>query len=126
MHLWTVIRFFHLLAMAFFVGGQLMLVLAVAPGLGRHRADEPMQAIARRFGRGSAVAVVVLVATGVAMGAHYSLWSSHVLQVKIAIVALIGVLTFVHIRRPSSRTLSYALTLASLVVVWLGVKLTYG
>jgi uncharacterized membrane protein len=30
---WTVIRFLHLLAMAFFVGGQIMLAVAVVPAV---------------------------------------------------------------------------------------------
>jgi uncharacterized membrane protein len=30
---WTLIRFLHLLAMAFFVGGQLMLVVTVFPAV---------------------------------------------------------------------------------------------
>jgi hypothetical protein len=30
---WTIIRFLHLAAVAFFVGGQLMLVAAIAPAV---------------------------------------------------------------------------------------------
>ena len=45
----TVVRYLHLLAMAFFVGGQLMMVAAIAPVV----RDDPerMRALARRFGR---------------------------------------------------------------------------
>ena len=53
--------YLHLLAMAFFVGGQLFLVAAVVPALRGSEDREPMRAIARRFGQGSLVALGVLV-----------------------------------------------------------------
>ena len=50
--LWLLVRALHLLAMAFFVGGQLLLVLAVVP-VERQRPDrERLRAVARRFGWG--------------------------------------------------------------------------
>ena len=33
MEVWEVIRFLHVVALAFFVGGQIMLVVAIAPVL---------------------------------------------------------------------------------------------
>lgn len=123
---WTVIRFFHLLGIVFFVGGQLMLVAAVGPAIRRRGDEDTMRLIARLFGAGSAVALAVIVATGVAMASHYSLWHSNVLQVKLMVLVLIGVLLALHVVSPGSRALSYAVAAASLVVLWLGVKLTYG
>jgi uncharacterized membrane protein len=126
METWTAIRFLHLVAVVFFVGGQLMLAAAVAPAIRRHGTDEAMRAVARRFGVGSVVALAVLVATGVAMASHYSLWSDSVLRAKLAVVALVGVLLGAHVVAPRSRTLSLATLAASLLVVWLGVKLAHG
>jgi hypothetical protein len=76
---WTVIRFLHVGALIFFVGGQLALALAVVPAMRRHGAHEAMRAIARRFGVASAVAIAVVIATGVAMASRYSLWGAPVL-----------------------------------------------
>ena len=45
----TFALYLHLLAMATFVGGQLVLGLAVVPGL-RGRDREGLRAVARRFG----------------------------------------------------------------------------
>jgi hypothetical protein len=53
--------------MAFFVGGQMMLAAVVVP-VGRRSGDrESLRLIARRFGYGTLVALLVLVATGTAM-----------------------------------------------------------
>ena len=46
----TFVRYLHLLAMAFFVGGQLFLVAAVVPSLRADDDRERLRAIARRFG----------------------------------------------------------------------------
>jgi putative copper export protein len=121
---WTLIRFLHLVALAFFVGGQLMLVVAVVPALRGH-SDVAMRAVTRRFGIGSLVAIVVLVATGAAMASHLARWHDHVLQVKLMLVVLIGVLIALHIVTPSSRALSIVVLLVSLAVVWLGVALAH-
>jgi hypothetical protein len=121
--LWTVIRFTHIVALAFFVGGQLVLVAAVVPAL---RDGAAMPAVARRFGMGSGVALAALVATGVAMAEHASRWSDTTLHVKLALIVLIGVLLGLHVVAPRSRALSAAVLLASLAVVWLGVELAHG
>jgi uncharacterized membrane protein len=122
---WTLIRFLHLVALAFFVGGQLMLVVAVVPALRGQSDDVATRAVARRFGIGSLVAIVVLVATGVALASHFARWHDHVLQVKLMLVVLIGVLIALHIITPSSRALSSVVLLVSLAVMWLGVELTH-
>jgi uncharacterized membrane protein len=122
---WTLIRFLHLVALAFFVGGQLMLVVAVVPALRGQSDDVAMRVVARRFGIGSLVAIVVLVATGAALASHFARWHDHVLQVKLMLVVLIGVLIALHIITPSSRALSSVVLLVSLAVMWLGVELTH-
>jgi len=78
----TLVRYLHLLAMAFFVGGQLFLVAAVVPSL---RADEDrdrVRAIARRFGRGTLAAITVLIGNGIPLASHFHQWESDTLHVK--------------------------------------------
>ena len=85
-----------------------------------------MRVIARRFGIGSVAALGLAIATGVALASHYLLWDSNVLQVKLMVLVLVGVLTGLHVASPKSRAVSYGVVAASLLVLWFGVKLTYG
>jgi putative copper export protein len=120
---WEAIRWLHLLAMAFFVGGQLFLAACVVPVV---RGDRPrLQAVARRFGWGTLIALGVLLATGSAMAGHYGDWSRGTLHAKLALVALIGVLVVVHMRRPGDHWMEGLIFVASLAVVWLGVALAH-
>lgn len=121
---WLVIRFLHLLALAFFVGGQLLLVVSVFPVLLR-KDDEAMRAVARRFGVASLVALGILLATGIAMASHFERWGDDVLNAKLAVLVLLGVLTAVHLATPRSRGVSLAIFASSLLVVWLGVALAH-
>lgn len=57
---WFVLRWVHLLVMAFFVGGQLILALAVVPVERQAPDRERPRAIARRFGYGTLGAIAVL------------------------------------------------------------------
>ena len=57
----TFVRYLHLLAMAFFVGGQLFLVAAVVPSLRDDDDRERLRAIARQFGWGTLAAIGILV-----------------------------------------------------------------
>jgi uncharacterized membrane protein len=125
--MWQAVRWLHLLAMAFFVGGQLVLAGAVVPAFrnaeGRDR--EPLRAIARRFGQGTIAAIAVLVVTGAAMASHFGDWASSTLHVKLALVALVGVLVGLHLRRPRAHALDGAIFLVSLAIVGLGVALAH-
>jgi uncharacterized membrane protein len=123
---WTLIRFLHVGGLIFFVGGQLALAVAVVPAVRRHGADGAMRAIARRFGVASVVALVVVIATGAAMASRSDLWGASVLHAKLAVLVLVGVLMALHVATPESRSVSWATLAASLVVVWLGVRLTHG
>jgi uncharacterized membrane protein len=125
---WQAVLYLHLLAMAFFVGGQLVFGVAVVPVL-RGDSDpqrERMRAVARRFGYGSLIALAVLVLTGGAMASHYDLWQSSTLQWKLGFVAAAVALTLVHLRRPKLHALQGAILLASLAIVWLGLELASG
>ena len=123
---WTVIRFLHIVALAFFLGGQLMLAAAVVPVVRRHGSDEAMKGVARRFGIGTGIALAVLIATGVAMAEHLSRWSDSTLQLKLMLLVLVGVLLGLHIASPRSRAVSVAVLVTTLLIVWLGVDLSHG
>lgn len=123
--LWTSVHYLHLLAMAFFVGGQLVVVAAVLP-VEQAAADRTrLRAIARRFGIGSLVALAVLAATGTAMAIHEHYWASGTLQLKLIVVGIVVVLTSFHLIWPRVHQLSAAVLIASLVTVWLGLNLAH-
>jgi hypothetical protein len=123
--MWELIRWLHLIAMAFFVGGQLMLAAVVVPVL-RGGDRTALRAAARRFGAGSLIALGVLAITGAAMAGHYEDWSRGKLHVKLALVAVAIGLVVAHMRRPSWHFLEGAVFVLSLVIVWLGVALAHG
>ena len=119
---WQAVLYLHLLAMAFFVGGQLLLAAAVVPVERANPDRERMRAIARRFGYGTLVALAILLATGITMASHLSLWDSTTLQIKLGLVARCSC------SRPCTcviraRTRCRAIFLASLAIVWLGLDL---
>jgi uncharacterized membrane protein len=121
LNFWNGVLWLHLIAMAFFIGGQLMLAAIVVPVL-RHLDDRaPLRAAARRFGVGTLAAVLVLVITGAAMASHLHKWSDSTLQVKLGLVVLVGILIGAHMRKPEWHVLDAALFAVSLAIVWLGI-----
>lgn len=124
MEQWELIRFLHLLGIALFVGGQLMLVLVVTPAL---RGQDPalMRGAAKRFGIASVAALVLIIATGAAMASHFDRWSDTTLHWKIGLLVLVFVLTGLHTRVPYTRAISYLVLATSLVIFWLGVDLAH-
>jgi uncharacterized membrane protein len=123
--LWLAVRWLHLLAMAFFVGGQLFLAAVVVPVERRAADPERLRAVARRFGYGTVVAIVVLLATGAAMASHYDRWADGALQLKLALVVLVAGLLIWHTRRPRLHALEAAVFVVSLIIVWLGLTLAH-
>jgi uncharacterized membrane protein len=121
MTVWNGVLWLHLLAMAFFVGGQLMLAAIVVPVLRSAGDRGPLRAAARRFGLGTLIAVGVLVITGAAMASHYHRWSDSTLQVKLGLVVLVAVLIAAHMRKPEWHVLDAAIFGVSLAIVWLGI-----
>jgi uncharacterized membrane protein len=121
--LWEAILWLHLLAMAFFVGGQLMLAAIVVPALRGLEDREPLRAAARRFGVGTLFAIGVLFVTGAAMASHYDKWDDTELQVKLGLVVLTGGLVLWHLRRPQQHAAEGLIFLVSLVIVALGVSI---
>jgi uncharacterized membrane protein len=122
---WLGIHWLHLIAMAFFVGGQLFLAAVVVPVERGNPDRERIRAIARRFGAGTLVAIAVLIATGSAMAAHTDRWSDGTLHVKLALVVVTAVLVVWHMRKPTWHALEGAIFVASLAIVWLGVSLAH-
>ena len=120
MNFWNGVLWLHLLAMAFFVGGQLMLAGVVVPLL-RGGDREVLRAAARRFGMGTGIAIIVLVITGSMMASHLHRWSDSTLQVKLGLLVVVGVLIAVHSRRPEWHVLDAAIFVVSLAIVWLGI-----
>jgi uncharacterized membrane protein len=122
---WELIRWLHLLAMAFFVGGQLVLVVAVVPAFRDDADRDSLRAMARHFGWGSLVALVVLLGTGAAMADHFMVWGAAKLHVKLALVAVAGLLIVWHMRRPQQHWIEGLVFVVSLAIVWLGVALSH-
>jgi uncharacterized membrane protein len=122
--MWDLVRALHLLGMAYFVGGQLMLAAVVVPVLrGGDRA--PIRAAARRFGVGSLIALAVLAATGAAMAGHFHDWGRGALQIKLGLLGVAIVMLVAHTRRPTWHVLEGGVFLLSLAIVWLGVGLAH-
>jgi uncharacterized membrane protein len=118
---WNGVLWLHLLAMAFFVGGQVMLAAIVVPVLRRLDDRTPLRAAARRYGIGTAIALGVLILSGAAMASHLHKWSDSTLQVKLGLVVLVGILIGAHLRRPEWHAIDGAIFLVSLAIVWLGI-----
>ena len=121
MTFWNGVLWLHLLGMAFFVGGQLMLAAVVVPALRGLPDRAPMRAAARRFGIGSVIALAVLIASGVALASHEHKWSDSTLHVKMALIAVVAVVIGAHLRRPQSHVLDGLVFALSLAIVWLGI-----
>jgi uncharacterized membrane protein len=122
---WLIVRWLHVLAMAFFVGGQLFLAAAVVPVERRAPDRERLRAIARRFGWGSLIALVVLVITGSAMAGHFGDWGRTELSIKLALVAIVVAVTIWHMRRPANHALEGLVFVLSLAIVFLGLDLAH-
>jgi putative copper export protein len=120
---WQWVLYLHLLAMALFIGGQLTLALVIVPIERRDPDRSRMRAMGRRFGVASVVALGILLATGIAMASHLSLWDSGTLQLKLALVVAVVLLTLAHLRWSRLHALQAAIFLASLAIVWLGLDL---
>lgn len=122
MDIWTVVHVVHLLAMAFFVGGQIMLAAVLVPVL---RGREEMKVVARRFAAGSLIALGLLILTGVQLASHEEAWSDSTLHVKLTLlVVLIGLIGY-HTHSSSKRWMDPVIGTLSIAVMVLGVVLAH-
>ena len=103
----------------------MFLAAVVVPVLRGGDNREPIRRVARRFGAGSVVAILVLVVTGSLMASHYHRWSDGELQVKLGLVVLVGLLIGWHTRKPELHVLEGLVFLASLAIVWLGIAIAH-
>lgn len=124
--LWFVLRWLHLLAVAFFVGGQIVLAAVVVPVARRSQERETLRAVARRFGAGTLIALAVLLATGLALAFHLDLWSNGSFQLKLGLIVVLGGALAWHVRRPELHVLEVVVFVLSLAIVWLGLYLANG
>ena len=115
-------RVIHLLAMAFFVGGQLLLVTTIVPVL---RGREQMKLVARRYGTGSLVAIFVALVTGMVMGIEYGSFDEPAMHAKLGLLVVVAGLIFFHMRRPTAHWVQGLVFLGSLALVVLGVVLAH-
>lgn len=119
-----ILVFLHLLAMAFFVGGQLFMAAVVLPVLRVDEAGkERLRAAARNFLYGSGVALVVLIITGSMLASNFNLWSDPTLHIKLALVVLTIALIAWHRIKSTWHWLEGVIFLVSLVIVYLGINL---
>jgi len=121
--IWLVVLYLHLVAMAFFLGGMLVIGIALVPVERTNPDRERLRAVARRFGIGSAIALSVLLLTGISMADHLQLWDVGKLQVKLGLIGVLILLGLLHLRFPRAHALQGAILLVTLAIVWLGLDL---
>lgn len=120
-------RFLHVAGVTVLVGGQLVLIAAVVPAARRAELGvDFMKSVGKRYAVLTGVALVLVIASGAYMAGELSLWSDSLLQVKLMLLVLLGLLIALHANAPQARILTAATTGLALVIVWLGIKLTYG
>ena len=115
--------FLHLVAMAFFVGGQLMLAAVVVPVVRSGPDDGAMKAVARRFGIGSAIAIAVMIVSGIVMASHYNLFTTPEFHIKMTLFIAVLVALGLHMKFSGSHVLMAITFLLTLGVVWTGIAL---
>lgn len=119
---YDLMRAIHLLAMAFFVGGQLLLVATIVPVL---RGQDAMKLVARRYGMGSLVAIFIALVTGMIMGIEYGSFDEPAMHAKLGILVLVAGLILFHMQRPTAHWVQGLIFLGSLALVVLGVVLAH-
>lgn len=122
---WEIVRWLHLLAMAFFLGGQMVMAGAVVPAFRGVEERDRVRMIARRFGLGALAALAVLLVTGAMMASRLHLWDDGQFQVKLTLVVLTGGLVLWHMRRPQWHWIEGLVFIFSLAIAWIGVALSH-
>lgn len=123
MDFWDILRVIHLLAMAFFVGGQLVLATVLVPVM---RGKDDMKVLARRFGQLSGVALLISILTGAYLASHYDQWGDANLHAKLGLlIVLFGLIAYHTQQAGRKRWLEPVIATISLAIVVLGVALAH-
>lgn len=122
MDFWGVLRAIHLLAMAFFVGGQLVLATVLVPIL---KGKPEMRLVARRFLHVSGIALILLILTGVYLAGHENQWDNPTLWVKIGFLVAVFALIGYHVKNGEKRWVDPVLGVFSIVIAVLGVAMSH-
>ncbi len=123
---WTLLIFLHVVAMAFFLGGQIMLAFTVVPVMRAEPAQpKRIKAIAQRFGIGSLIALAVLLFTGLMMANHFQLWDYEPFQIKMGLVVATIISVLIHMAKGGSHVLMGITFMLTLATVYAGVNLTH-
>ena len=85
----------------------------------------PIRPIARHFGYGSLIAIIVLIITGSLMAEQYDKWNDQALQIKMVALVVTGLLIGWHTRRPTLHALEGVVFLLSIAMVWMGVAIAH-
>ena len=125
-HAWFLVRWLHLLAMAFFVGGQMMLAAVVVPVARRSADREGLRAIARRFGQGTLLALGVLFVDRHGAGVSSALVEQpHLSRQARSRPHRLCAARMAH-TPPELHALEATVFLLSLAIVWIGLYLANG
>lgn len=120
-------RFLHIVGITVLIGGQLVLIGAVVPAVRRAElGGDVMKAVGKRYAALVGGALVLIVGSGAYMAGKLSLWSESLLQVKIILLVALLTLVGLHVASPNARVITAATTGIGLVIIWLGLELTYG
>lgn len=123
MEIWEAVRIVHLLAMAFFVGGQLVMAVAIAPVL---QGTPEVKEVAKRFGMYSGIALVLALLTGMYMASEFDRWDDWELQAKLGVLVLLIVVTGAgHMKDASNKIIQGIMLALTLLLVVLGVLLAH-
>jgi uncharacterized membrane protein len=117
------VLFIHVIAMAFFVGGQIMLAATIVPVERSNPDPARMKAIAQNFGWGSLVALGTSIFTGMLLASHYGLWSTSDMHIKLTLLVLTFVSLGLHMKFPKVHALMGLTFVLTLGVVWFGLQL---
>jgi|GEM_PF-505970 len=109
--IWAAIRWFHLVALSFWLGGQLFLVLVVRPVLSRTVPDRAQRTaltatLGRRYSPLAWVSLGIMIVTGLLLGTHRGVqWTAlpswhagygRTLAIKMLLVGVVLALTVLH------------------------------
>ncbi len=118
-----VLLFIHVIAMTFFVGGQIMLAATIVPVERSNPDPARMKQIARNFGWGSLIALGVSILTGMLMASHWNLYGDSNMHIKLTLLVLTFVSLGLHMKYPKVHALMGLTFVLTLGVVWFGLAL---